>query len=95
MLCVNGFWRYVLIHVVDKRLLRIFRRVVPRTRARVVLISDWRHIPLVYLVPAIGAYAKPILFAICPSNPVSSLDTAQADAFRESERAALPTDKEI
>jgi Swiss Army Knife RNA repair-like protein len=32
-------------YVVDKRLLRIFRRVVTRTRARVVLISDWRHDP--------------------------------------------------
>ena len=32
-------------YVVDKRLLRIFRRVITRTRARVVLISDWRHDP--------------------------------------------------
>ena len=32
-------------YVVDKRLLRIFRRVVTRTRAKVVLISDWRHDP--------------------------------------------------
>ena len=32
-------------YIVDKRLLRIFSRVVTRTRARVVLISDWRHDP--------------------------------------------------
>jgi hypothetical protein len=32
-------------YVVDKRLLRIFKRLVARTRAKVVLISDWRHDP--------------------------------------------------
>ena len=32
-------------YVVDKRLLRIFRRVVAHTRAKVVLVSDWRHDP--------------------------------------------------
>jgi hypothetical protein len=32
-------------YVVDKRILRILKRVVARTRAKVVLISDWRHDP--------------------------------------------------
>jgi hypothetical protein len=30
-------------YVVDKRLLRVFNRLVARTRAKVVLISDWRY----------------------------------------------------
>jgi hypothetical protein len=32
-------------YVVDSRLLRIFQRMVARARAKVVLISDWRHDP--------------------------------------------------
>jgi HAD domain in Swiss Army Knife RNA repair proteins len=32
-------------YVIDKRLLHTFQRVVSRTRAKVVLISDWRHDP--------------------------------------------------
>ena len=32
-------------YVIDKRLLRILRRVVARTKAKIVLISDWRHDP--------------------------------------------------
>ena len=32
-------------YIVDRRLLRIFLRMVTRARAKVVLISDWRHDP--------------------------------------------------
>jgi hypothetical protein len=32
-------------YIVDRRLLQIFRRMVGRARAKVVLISDWRHDP--------------------------------------------------
>ena len=32
-------------YIIDSRLLRIFLRMVGRTRAKVVLISDWRHDP--------------------------------------------------
>src|SRR5262245_5587157 len=32
-------------YIVDRRLLRTFRKLVFRTRAKVVLISDWRHDP--------------------------------------------------
>jgi hypothetical protein len=32
-------------YVVDKRLLRIFNRIVRSTRAKIVLISDWRRDP--------------------------------------------------
>ena len=32
-------------YVVDKRLMRVFQRLIARTRAKVVLISDWRHDP--------------------------------------------------
>ena len=32
-------------YIIDSRLLRIFLRIVARTRAKVVLISDWRHDP--------------------------------------------------
>jgi hypothetical protein len=32
-------------YIVDRRLLRIFQRMVTRARAKVVLISDWRHDP--------------------------------------------------
>src|SRR5262245_46158989 len=32
-------------YVVDKKLLRLFVRLVRRARANVVLISDWRHDP--------------------------------------------------
>jgi len=32
-------------YIVDKRLLRIFRHMVKRARAKVILISDWRHDP--------------------------------------------------
>ena len=32
-------------YVIDKRLLRVFKRIVARTHAKIVLISDWRHDP--------------------------------------------------
>jgi HAD domain in Swiss Army Knife RNA repair proteins len=32
-------------YIVDRRLLRIFLRMVTRARAKIVLISDWRHDP--------------------------------------------------
>jgi hypothetical protein len=32
-------------YIIDKRLLRVFKRIVARTHAKIVLISDWRHDP--------------------------------------------------
>jgi FMN phosphatase YigB (HAD superfamily) len=32
-------------YVVDKRRMRVFKRLIARTRAKVVLISDWRNDP--------------------------------------------------
>jgi len=32
-------------YVVDKRRMRVFKRLIARTRAKIVLISDWRHDP--------------------------------------------------
>ena len=32
-------------YVIDKRPLRVFKRIVTRTHAKIVLISDWRHDP--------------------------------------------------
>ena len=32
-------------YIVDKRRLRVFNRLIARTRAKIVLISDWRHDP--------------------------------------------------
>ena len=32
-------------YIVDKRRIRVFKRLVAHTRAKVILISDWRHDP--------------------------------------------------
>jgi len=32
-------------YVVDKRRMRVFKRLIAHTRAKIVLISDWRHDP--------------------------------------------------
>ena len=32
-------------YIVDKRRVRLFKKLVARTRAKVVLVSDWRHDP--------------------------------------------------
>ena len=62
-------------YVVDKRLLRVFNKLIARTHAKVVLISDWRHDPA-------GLFAARFhgirYYAVVPERPKSRGDQIRA-----------------